>query len=86
MLTLLSADGAVSRAVLNDAPGFAKPTAPLRSRVAYAAAHVVPVVWGDNTPGRPAEIDWDSTLDFRRSVYSWASETMVWFICSERGA
>ncbi|MDN3494827.1 dihydrodipicolinate synthase family protein [Planococcus sp. APC 4015] len=71
MLTLLAASGAVSRTDLNESPGFAKPTGPLRSRVAYAAAHVVPVIWGDNTPGRPAEIDWDSTLDFRRSVYSW---------------
>ena len=71
MLTLLSPDGVVSRADLNDAPGFAKPAGPLRSRVAYAAAHVVPVVWGDNTPGQPARIDWDSTLDFRRAVYSW---------------
>ena len=71
MLTLLSADGVVSHAELNEAPGFRTPDGPLRSRVAYAAAHVVPVVWGDNTPGRPAQIDWDSTLDFRRSVYSW---------------
>ncbi|MEE2814556.1 MAG: dihydrodipicolinate synthase family protein, partial [Actinomycetota bacterium] len=44
---------------------------PLRSRVAYAAAHVVPKVHGDNTPGRPADIDWDATLAFRRNVYSW---------------
>ncbi|MGB3730398.1 dihydrodipicolinate synthase family protein [Microbacterium sp.] len=70
-LRLLSASGELSGAVLNDSGGYTRPTAPLRSRVAYAAAHVVPVVWGDNTPGRPAEIDWDSTLAFRRSVYSW---------------
>ncbi|MCR2800078.1 dihydrodipicolinate synthase family protein [Microbacterium sp. zg-Y818] len=70
-LTLLGADGAVHSADLLSAPGYAKPTGPLQSRVAYAAAHVIPVTWGDNTPGRPAEIDWDATLDFRRSVYSW---------------
>lgn len=70
-LRLLSASGELSGAVLNDSGGYTRPTAPLRSRVAYAAAHVVPVVWGDNTPGRPAEIDWDSTLAFRRNVYSW---------------
>ncbi|BDZ40442.1 hypothetical protein GCM10025863_30560 [Microbacterium suwonense] len=28
-------------------------------------------MWGDNTPERPADIDWDSTLAFRRNVYSW---------------
>lgn len=70
-LALLSDAGALSAVPLNDAPGYPKPEAPLRSRVAYAAAHVVPKVWADNTPGRPAEVDWDATLDFRRAVYSW---------------
>ncbi|MFD5226299.1 dihydrodipicolinate synthase family protein [Microbacterium sp. NPDC058342] len=70
-LRLLAADGAVSDAELSDSGGYVRPAVPLRSRVAYAAAHVVPVVWGDNTPGQPAEIDWDSTLAFRRNVYSW---------------
>lgn len=70
-LTLLDAQGATSTAELAEAPSFTKPTAPLRSRVAYAAAHVVPKTWADNTPGQPAEIDWDATLAFRRSVYSW---------------
>ncbi|MFC7787352.1 dihydrodipicolinate synthase family protein [Microbacterium sp. MAHUQ-60] len=70
-LRLLSTAGALSDAELNDSGVYARPTSPLRSRVAYAAAHVVPVVWGDNTPGRPADIDWDSTLAFRRNVYSW---------------
>ncbi len=70
-LTLLGADGAVTTAELNAPPGYSKPEGVLRSRVAYAAAHVVPVTWGDNTPGRPAEVDWDATLAFRRHVYAW---------------
>ncbi|MGQ3011869.1 DUF993 family protein [Microbacterium aurantiacum] len=70
-LTLLAPDGALSRVALPDAPAYTRPTAPLRSRVAYAAAHVVPRVAGDNTPGQPADIDWDATLDFRRAVYGW---------------
>lgn len=70
-LVLLGADGTVGRTPLAEAPAYRKPAGPLRSRVAYAAAHVVPVAWGDNTPGRPADIDWDATLAFRRHVYSW---------------
>ncbi|TQJ30062.1 dihydrodipicolinate synthase family protein [Microbacterium sp. SLBN-146] len=70
-LTLLTAEGATSTADLNESPGYTKPDGPLHSRVAYAAAHVVPLTWADNTPGRPAEVDWDATLDFRRAVYSW---------------
>ncbi|HEY8587976.1 MAG TPA: DUF993 family protein [Naasia sp.] len=71
MPTLISPTGETSRVELAAAPRYTKPTLPLRSRVAYAAAHVVPVSWGDNTPGRPAQVDWDATLAFRRSVYSW---------------
>ena len=53
------------------APDFAKPTAPLSSRVAYAAAHVVPRTLAENVPGAPADIDWDATLAFRHHVWSW---------------
>ncbi|WP_309128241.1 dihydrodipicolinate synthase family protein [Microbacterium sp.] len=70
-LRLLSADGTATDAALNDSGGYERPSSALRSRVAYAAAHVVPKVHADNTPGQPADIDWDSTLAFRRNVYSW---------------
>lgn len=69
-LTLLDADGSLRRIPLAEAPAFAPPTAPLRSRVVYAAVHVVPQAHGDNTPGAPAEIDWDATLAFRRTMWS----------------
>jgi hypothetical protein len=70
-LVLLRTDGGTDAVDLAAAAPFAKPDGPLRSRVAYAAAHVVPLTWGDNIPGGPAEIDWDATLAFRRHVYSW---------------
>ena len=70
-LRLLAADGTVRDAVLNEGGSYTRPTVPLRSRVAYAAAHVVPKTHADNTPGQPADIDWDATLAFRRNVYSW---------------
>ncbi|WP_400994551.1 DUF993 family protein [Agromyces sp. GXQ0307] len=70
-LTLLGADGATRAVALNPPPAFAKPRKPLGSRVAYAAAHVVPKAHADNTPGQPAEIDWDATLAFRHHVWSW---------------
>lgn len=70
-VTLLNADGSTAAADLGDAPAYERPAVPLRSRVAYAAAHVVPKAWADNVPGAPADIDWDATLAFRRHVYSW---------------
>jgi hypothetical protein len=70
-LSLLSAAGGLRDVDVVPAPGFVKPTGPLRSRVAYAAAHVVPLPWADNTPGSPAEIDWDATLAYRHHLWSW---------------
>ena len=59
------------RIELSPDPAFTKPTAPLSSRVAYAAAHVVPRTLAENVPGAPADIDWDATLAFRHHVWSW---------------
>jgi Protein of unknown function (DUF993) len=40
-----------------------------RSRVVFAAAHVVADPRGENVPGAPAAIDWDATLAFRRHLF-----------------
>src|SRR5699024_7313932 len=49
-LTLVDEDGSLRRIPLAEAPAFARPTAPLRSRAVYAAVHVVPQGHRDNTP------------------------------------
>ncbi|MEU4289063.1 dihydrodipicolinate synthase family protein [Kribbella sp. NPDC026596] len=46
------------------------PYAPASSRLAFAAAHVVADPLGDNSPGAPAVIDWEHTLEFRRHLWS----------------
>lgn len=56
---------------LRPAPAFERPTEPLQSRVAYAAAHVVPRAAAENVPGAPADLDWDATLAFRHHLWSW---------------
>lgn len=70
-VTLLAAGGVTREAELADAPVYRRPTGRLQSRVAYAAAHVIPKTLAENVPGAPADIDWDATLAFRRHVYSW---------------
>jgi len=70
-LTLLSASGRTVSQTLRGAPVISKPTEPLRSRVAFAAAHVVPIRWANNVPGSPADIDWDATLAYRHHLWSW---------------
>jgi len=68
---LLAPDGSTSSLALREAPSFTRPAGPVTSRTAYAAAHVVPRAAGDNTPGQPADVDWDATLGFRRHLWSW---------------
>lgn len=70
-LVLLKADGTTASVALNGAPEYTRPSGPLVSRTAYAAAHVVPRVGAENVPGAPADIDWDATLAFRHHVWSW---------------
>lgn len=70
-LTLLAADGTTSTVPLTAPPAWSRPTAPLTERRVFAAAHVVPRVAGDNTPGAPAALDWDATLAFRHHLWSW---------------
>jgi len=50
---------------------FARPAEPIRSRVAIAAAHVVADPLAENIPGRPAHVDWEATLAYRRHLWSW---------------
>ncbi len=50
--------------------GAAYEKRPFTSRIAYAAAHVVADPLADNTPGRPAALDWDATLAFRHHLWS----------------
>ena len=50
---------------------WTRPTEPITSRIGYAAAHVVPEVHSDTSPGAPAVLDWDATLGFRHDLWSW---------------
>ncbi|MEU5375699.1 dihydrodipicolinate synthase family protein [Streptomyces sp. NPDC005968] len=43
---------------------------PFTSRTVYAAAHVVADPYADVSPDAPAAVDWDTTLAFRRHLWS----------------
>lgn len=57
--------------VLGPPGAWTKPAHPITSRVAFAAAHVIPRATADNTPGTPAVIDWDATLAYRHELWSY---------------
>ncbi|MGH7921025.1 MAG: dihydrodipicolinate synthase family protein [Candidatus Dormibacteraceae bacterium] len=52
---------------------FAYPpsAASARSRIGYAACHVVADPWADTTPLGPAAIDWEATLAVRRHIWKY---------------
>jgi hypothetical protein len=50
---------------------WARPPAPPARRVAFAAAHVAADPLAENVPGAAAAVDWESTLGFRRHLWSW---------------
>ncbi|WP_423184683.1 dihydrodipicolinate synthase family protein [Arthrobacter sp. NyZ413] len=70
-LILPNHDGGTRVYTLSASRSWARPTAPLTSRRAYAAAHVIPETTADNTPGAPARLDWDATLGYRHELWSY---------------
>lgn len=55
--------------ILNEPKVYAPPGTPFLSRVLYAAAHVVADASADNREGKPAQLDWEATLAFRRHLW-----------------
>lgn len=70
-LLLPNHDGGTRLYKLQAATSWVKPAAPLTSRRAYAAAHVIPEATADNTPGAPAQLDWEATLAYRHELWSY---------------
>jgi hypothetical protein len=63
-------DRSLERYELGAASPYEPPKEPLKSRVAYAAVHVVADPFADNTPESGAKLDWDATLAYRRYLWS----------------
>ncbi|MGH3712726.1 MAG: dihydrodipicolinate synthase family protein [Micromonosporaceae bacterium] len=70
-IRLPRADGTSEHRALGEPAGFPRPKEPLTSRIGYAAAHVAPDPYADNSPGAPAALDWEATLAFRQHLWSY---------------
>jgi hypothetical protein len=70
-LRLPRADATIEEYQLRERVTWPKPQAPISSRIAYAAAHVVCDPFADVDPLSAAPIDWDSTLAYRRYLWSY---------------
>jgi hypothetical protein len=62
----------MERYTMGPAAWIPRPAAPARSRVAFAAAHVVADALAATSPvAGPVAIDWEATLAYRRHLWSW---------------
>lgn len=68
-LRLPTADGRVEEHILSGPSSLPTRAAPSRSRLAFAAAHVVADPMTTRDPSSDACIDWDATLAFRRHLW-----------------
>src|SRR5947209_14728231 len=68
-ITLPRADGTLESFRLRDATSWPTPSRPFRTRVAYAAAHVVVDPRRDVDVFTENAIDWESTLAYRRHLW-----------------
>src|SRR5215469_2897855 len=69
-IVLPAPDGTLQPYQLSPPRGWPRPEGPPRSRVVYAAAHVVADPLGDPAALEPA-VDWDSTLRVRRHLWAY---------------
>lgn len=70
-IRLPKADGSVYEYAPAGRFPYAESGAAPRSRLLYAAVHVVADALADTAPSGPAAIDWDRTLSYRRHIWSY---------------
>src|SRR5213080_4463956 len=69
-IRLPRADGSITPYTMHEPVSWPAPTGPIRSRVAYAAAHVVCDPLADRDPLSDARLDWEATLAYRGHLWS----------------
>ena len=84
-VTIPLEDGSLDHVTLGEPGRYERPTKSLTSRRPFAAAHVVADPRADNTPGSDAHVDWDSTLAFRRHLWSWGLPVAEAMDTAQRG-
>jgi len=84
-LNLPRQDGTVAPYTVSGVTPVTPPPGPIRSRVAFAAVHVVADPLADVSPTLEARLDWDATLAFRRHIWSLGLAVAEAMDTSQRG-
>ncbi len=84
-LELPNADGGRSSYTLRPPTVFEPPKVPYKSRVLFAAAHVVADPNADNREGQPAALDWEATLRYRHHLWDYGFAVAEAMDTAQRG-
>src|SRR3989454_5834696 len=85
ILALPRADGTIAQYTLTGRTAVTPPPGPIRSRVAYAAVHVVADPLVDISPWLETRLDWEATLAYRRYIWSLGLAVAEAMDTSQRG-
>ncbi|MEN3282409.1 MAG: hypothetical protein V7607_3549 [Solirubrobacteraceae bacterium] len=86
VLRLPRAGGRLEDYTPDPAAAFDPPPGPPRSRVCFAAAHVVRDPLADADPTGPAALDWEATLAYRRHLWRYGFAVAEAMDTAQRGA
>jgi hypothetical protein len=79
------ADGTIDEYTLGPAADFALAPDPIKSRIGFAAVHVVADPLADLNPTLDVKVDWDATIAYRRYVWSLGLAVAEAMDTSQRG-
>jgi hypothetical protein len=85
-ITLPQADGTLAPFTLREPPSWHPPLAPFRTRIAFAAAHVVCDPRRDVDVLSHSSIDWDATLAYRRHLWRYGFGVAEAMDTAQRGS
>lgn len=84
-VTLPTSDGVLVPYVPGPPSRFPQTAGPIKSRIAYAAVHVVSNALADNNPTLDTALHWDATLAYRRYLWSLGLAVAEAMDTSQRG-
>lgn len=85
-ISLPRPDGSIQNYVLGEPKNYGVPSSKFNSRIAFAAAHVVADPNADHADKtRPAQVDWDKTMAYRRHLWSYGFAVAEAMDTSQRG-
>jgi hypothetical protein len=85
IINLPNQSGKLEPYTLRNPANYQPPGEPFKSRILYAAVHVVADPQADNGEGKPAVLDWDKTLAYRHHLWKYGFAVAEAMDTAQRG-